>query len=372
MDLNDIRNIYLLGDLHLGIKNNSIEWFNTQRKFLIEWFIETIKKGGFNPDTDILIQLGDWHHIRESINIRIDNESEEIFETLSDMFKRGIYIVLGNHDVYYKDRTDINSLKKIPKLYPNIHIFEKPNILNINENSHKFLLAPWEHNVSKLSESIKKYKKGCDYLLCHADINEFSLNKWTKINGGLDREDLKYFKRIYSGHIHIRQSNGNMTYVGTPYQLDRGDFGNIKGFYKLNVKNDKLIESFIENTISPRFIKIEAKKMLNMNMNEISKEFDNNFIDILIDNNLAKIFPVNNFIDMIEKSGHKSIEFIPYSVENMEFNLDNLEQSYEYNIFEILSEYLKMRELSANLSNEVSIEFKSLYDKLNQSRINEV
>jgi UDP-2,3-diacylglucosamine pyrophosphatase LpxH len=369
MQLDGIRNIYLLGDLHLGIKNGSIEWFNIQRHFLINWFIDSIKKDGFDPDQDILIQLGDVNHIRESINTRIDNESEEIFEKLSNIFKKGVYILIGNHDIYYKDRTDINSLKKIPKLYKNIHILEKPEILIIN-GSHKFLMAPWEHDISILTDTIKKYKDKSDYLMCHADINEFSLNKWTKIQSGLNRTDLNSFKRIYAGHIHIRQSNNNITYIGTPYQLDRGDFGNVKGFYKLSIKGDELEETFIENTESPEFVKIDAKKMLNMNINEITEYFNDNFVEILIDNNMAKVFPINRFIELVENCGHRSLEFIPYALDELNLISDDLVYSYDYNMFEILNEYLKIREISADLTNRVSVEFKNLYDKINQNRNN--
>ena len=31
MKLNNVRKIFLVGDLHLGIKNNSIEWLQIQK-----------------------------------------------------------------------------------------------------------------------------------------------------------------------------------------------------------------------------------------------------------------------------------------------------------------------------------------------------
>ena len=83
MTINGIRNIYLLGDLHIGVKNGSIEWFNIQRDFLIDWFINEIEKDGFDPDLDILMQAGDWKHVRESTNVRISNLSLDIFTKLS-------------------------------------------------------------------------------------------------------------------------------------------------------------------------------------------------------------------------------------------------------------------------------------------------
>ena len=146
MELKNIRKIFLLGDLHIGTRNNSLEWFDIQRTFLIDWFIKSIKEQGFDPEYDILIQTGDLNHVRESTNIRISNNMLEIYDILVKTFKKGIHIILGNHDVYYKDRTDVHSLKEIDIRYKSIKIYEKPEVLMIN-SKHKILMYPWEYNI---------------------------------------------------------------------------------------------------------------------------------------------------------------------------------------------------------------------------------
>lgn len=363
MKLDGIRRIYLLGDLHIGIKNNSADWFNIQKQFIIDQFIAEIKANGFNPDTDILVQLGDWNHVRESTNVRISNELLDLFSILTDTFKRGIHIVLGNHDVYYKDRTDVHSLKEIGMIFNNVKIYEKPEILNIN-GVHKFLIMPWEQDREELTNKVKQFASMCDYMLCHADINDFKLNKWTKIENGIDRNVVKQFKHIYSGHIHIRQSGNNITYIGTPYQLDKGDYLNEKGYYMLEIEKDNIKESFNRNTISPVFLKIPAVDILNMNLYDISKLIDNNFVDILIDNDMAKVFPVSRFIDLLSNCNHRSIEFYPYSQNAQVNESTNLEVSYEYNMFEVLNEYLKLKEVPNHLAINVTTKFKKLYDDI--------
>lgn len=367
MNLDNIRNIYLLGDLHFGIRNNSNEWFDIQREFLIDWFIPKIIDEGFDPNLDIIIQAGDWNHVRESSNIRISNQSLEIFKILNNYFKRGVYIILGNHDVYYKDRTDVHSLKEIPLIYKNIHVYETPEIININ-NTHRILMLPWEHDVDQLSKKVSSNIGKADYIICHADIKEFRLNRFVKLEHGLDKLELRNFKKIYSGHIHIRQEMDNMTYLGTPYQLDRGDNGNIKGYYKLNVEGPEIIETFVENTISPKFEKYKADDLMNMKLSEVKSLFRNNFIDILIDSELATIFPINQFIELFNDCGHRSIEFYPYSSDTSKSNDIEVRDSYEYNVFDILSEYLKLREIPANLSNKVSIKFKEVYDEIKNTK----
>ena len=125
MILKNIRKIFVLGDLHLGIRNNSLEWSDIQINFLIDYFIKRIEDEGFDPETDILVQVGDWNHVRESTNVRIYKLSLKIAEVLTQKFKRGVFVILGNHDVYYKDRTDTHSLEGFDKIYPNAKIISK-------------------------------------------------------------------------------------------------------------------------------------------------------------------------------------------------------------------------------------------------------
>jgi metallophosphoesterase superfamily enzyme len=92
MKLDTVRKIFVLGDLHLGIRNNSIEWSEIQSQYLIDHFIKTIDEEGFNPETDILVQVGDWNHVRESTNVRIYKLSLKIADVLTKKFKRGLMI----------------------------------------------------------------------------------------------------------------------------------------------------------------------------------------------------------------------------------------------------------------------------------------
>ena len=362
MKLNGIRNIYILGDLHFGVKNNSIEQYEIQKDFLVNWFISEIKKDGFDPDKDILFQAGDWNHVRESTNNRVSNQLLEIFDILTLQFKKGIHIILGNHDVYYKDRNDIHSLKLIDLLYKGVKIYEKPEILEIN-NKHRFLMLPWEHNDEVITNIVKDHLKKVDYILCHSDIKNFKLNKFQRIEHGLNPLNLKDFKKIYSGHIHIRQSDKNITYLGTPYHLDRGDCGNTKGFYKLNVESNDIIEEFFENDYSPQYVKFNITDILELNIDSISKLFNNNFVDILIDSEMSKTFPLTNFIDLIENCGHRTIEFVPFT-NNKENNKSEivLDDNYEYNIFEILKIYLESRSTPRTISDRVIQVFTDAYN----------
>jgi UDP-2,3-diacylglucosamine pyrophosphatase LpxH len=364
--LKNIQKIFILGDLHLGIKNNSIEWSDIQSSYLINDFLNDIDSQGFNPDTDILVQVGDWNHVRESTNVRIYKLSLQIAEAFTKKFKRGVHVILGNHDVYYKDRTDTHSLEGFNKIYSNFHIYDKPSELLIG--SHKILMLPWIENLVDLKNKLSQYKSN-DFVFCHADVKGFSLNSFTKLEHGLEQKDIIPFKRIYSGHIHIRQEKGNVLYVGTPYEMDRGDFGNQKGYYILDVSGPTIKETFIPNKTSPQHLKINIIDLLNKNYLEISKLFKNNFIDILIESELVKIFPISQFTELVKDYGHRRLDFITYSKEKLKTRSEiEQETNYEYNVFTLLENRIKVSQFPDHISNQIFLKFKEIYDSLRNTK----
>lgn len=311
MTLTNIKNIILIGDLHFGIRNNSIEWFEIQRDFFMNFLYSSIESK-FNEDSDILILEGDIFHSRELLNIRILDEVRSLFFNLSKKFKRGIYILIGNHDTYYKDKNIVNSVSQLCDVSPNIHVIIEPTVLKINDD-HNFLLLPWVEDIKKIQSIIIDHQFSCDYIICHADISGFRFNKFITIDNGISQDLLVNYKYVFSGHIHIRQENNNIIYTGTPYQMDRGDYLNTKGYYTLNVENSTLSVEFTENTYSPTFKKFNLFDLLNLSISEICDLFNNSFVDILINSDIIQKIQIPALLEALNNCGHKKLEIIPYS-----------------------------------------------------------
>jgi len=364
--LENIRKIFVLGDLHLGVRNNSLEWSEIQSEFLLNFFIQKVDEEGFDPERDILVQVGDWNHVRESTNTRIYKVSLNIAKELSKKFKRGVYVILGNHDVYYKDRNDTHSLEGFDQIYPNFHVFVNPERFQIN--THKFLLMPWIEDSETLKSTVST-NSWADYIFCHADFKGAVLNKATKVMHGLDKDDILRFKRVYSGHIHIRQEKENLLYVGTPYEMDRGDRGNQKGFYVLEVSQNSVEEKFIANTFSPRYVKYDILDLLNLSLPEIEQLFKNNFVDISLESEFANRFPIARFTEMVKGFGQRRLDFISYSKEMAKTSSEvEIDSNYEYNIFKVLEEHLAVSNLPEHFSKQIFEKFKSVYDLLRNNK----
>jgi len=363
MKLDNIGKIFTLGDLHLGIRNNSIEWNEIQENFLLDFFLKKLEEQGFNPETDVLFQLGDVFHSRESINVRIQNKSFGLFKSLSKIFKRGIYIILGNHDVYYKDRNDINSVASLRYLADNIHVFENPTVLTIND-THNFLMLPWIDNDEKLTKIVHSYMGKSDYLMCHTDIKGLHFNRFVEVQDGINIGDLSRFKRVYSGHIHHRQELKNVLYTGTPYQMDRGDRDNTKGFYILDVSTPKIKETFVENTVSPIFVKYDVFDILNKNELEIEEIFKNNFVDIMIEMSFSNQFSVTRFLDILGNIKLRRIEFFTYLKDTSTLEMEFGEVSGDFNIFKIFDNYLDHRDYPIRMKENLRTNFFRIHKKV--------
>lgn len=228
--------IAVFSDLHLGIHGDSAQWHEIAINWA-KWVSSELDSRGIH---DIMF-CGDWHHNRTEISVNTLQVSAEILSIFS---KFNLIIIAGNHDVYFKNRTDVNSLS-IFKGRTNISIFE--TVHSFTHNNKVITLAPWNTSIESIPQS--------DYVFGHLEIDSFPMvpgklcEDGFKISNVLDKT-----KFAMSGHFHIRNEKffdrGKIVYVGNPFQMDFGDSGNDKGIYILNL--DNFWFDFIENPVSPK------------------------------------------------------------------------------------------------------------------------
>ena len=105
----------VLTDIHFGLKTNSVQ-HNEDCLNFVQWFCETAKAQG----CETCIMMGDWHNNRAAINVVTLNYSLQSVELLGQSFDR-VFFIPGNHDLYYRDKREINSMEYIRNI-PNINI----------------------------------------------------------------------------------------------------------------------------------------------------------------------------------------------------------------------------------------------------------
>lgn len=63
--------------------------------------------------------------------------------------------------------------------------------------------------------------------------------------GGIDKELFKKFQLVFSGHYHTRSNDGQVYYLGNPYQMYWNDVGDIRGFNVIDTETYEM--EFIQN-----------------------------------------------------------------------------------------------------------------------------
>lgn len=196
-------------DIHFGNKNNSKQ-HNRDCVDFVDWFIEQAKE----QNCETCIFLGDWHHHRSSVNVSTLNYSVENVAKLSKAFKQ-VYMITGNHDLYYREKRDYNSLP-YATLFDNVQLVNDQTLVQ-----DEVALVPWL--VGDEWKQISKTK--CRYMFGHFELPYFKMNAMVEMpdHGGLNAEYLQGPEYVFTGHFHKRQNKGNVHYLGSPFPHNYAD-----------------------------------------------------------------------------------------------------------------------------------------------------
>lgn len=214
----------LISDLHFGAKQNS-DVFLDKMCMCLDTFLEYVRAN----EIGAVVIAGDVFESKHVVNIKVMNKSIKFVEDLSGL-SLPVYMLLGNHDVYYTTQNNFNSLK----------IFrEFKNVFVIEDEPFSFgdiLLVPWVNDRDRFLESkvIEGHEQTC---IGHFDIKGFPMYNGAMLSeNGLPAEIFyRNFKQTFSGHFHTRSDKtydgyGRISFIGSPYQLTRSDKGDERGF----------------------------------------------------------------------------------------------------------------------------------------------
>ena len=200
----------ILTDIHFGLKSNSTT-HNEDCLNFVKWFITKAKEEG----CETCLMLGDWHNNRAAINIVTLNYSLTALELLGQAFDRVMFIP-GNHDLYYRDKRDIQSAQWARHI-PNVEI------VNDFYKEGGVSFVPW-----LVGDDHKKVQKiDAEYMFGHFELPSFYMNAMVQMPdvGEINRDHFKGVGHMFSGHFHKRQTNKNITYVGNCFPHNYADAG---------------------------------------------------------------------------------------------------------------------------------------------------
>lgn len=302
-----------ISDIHVGVHQNTTLWHD----IAIDWAVWLKKELQQKNIKDIVIS-GDLFHYRDEIAV---NTIQVVTKIMNIWKNFNIVILVGNHDSYYKDRVDVNSLS-ILSGWDNITIFD--NIEQIESFGKKITFCPWGVRPEELIKS--------DIMFGHFEIQSFKMNQFKVCTEGIKSADLlKHSPLVITGHFHLRDERkykkGTILYLGNPYQMDFGDVNGVKGYYILDIKNSSY--DFYENNISPQHKKITLSELVKHPgiTDEVKKMFSNNIVKLIIDLHISP--------DEIDLLLSKLSDLDPISINTdyeINFNKFGIEENEDINI----------------------------------------
>lgn len=318
------KNFVVLTDTHLGMKNHNQFWAD-----LTENLFNEIIDLCMTENIDTVIHLGDFFDSRKSLNVLTINKGIEICKKFNDN-NINLYIILGNHDQFYKHLPTPNSLCYLD-LIPSIHIVDtKPMELN------NYILVPWGYDITQLTQNTN--------ILGHFEINGFVTNSSGNIQEGsnLNISDLKKFNTVTSGHFHTPSKQSNISYIGSAFPMTFNDINSQRGYYLVENNDWK----FIEFTSAPKFVDIFS------NQNFAEKDVKNNIVRFIFVEDYSN---VNNdkLIQSVSDMNPREL-YINYNIitEDNELLLDSDEFDISDNS-EVIRDYIDKKEFPTYINKAV-------------------
>jgi len=329
--------IAIINDTHFGIRNDSFYFLNHCLDYFETVFFPYIEKHNIKE----IIHLGDFFDRRKYINF---NTLKEVRKRFLEKIPNGckFRIIIGNHDTYFKNTNEVNSLKELFRGYNDIILYDHPVEILIDDIQITF--CPWI-NQSNSAEYVNFIKNSnSNILMGHLEINGFEVINGVQHKEGIDKSVFDKFEMVLSGHFHIKQSKDNIHYLGSQYQLNFADAGVIKGFHVLDTSTREL--DYIEN----------ERRAFN-----IIRYDDSILGEELLEENYEKY--KNTFIKVIVRTKNKPIIFDKfinklYSIETQELTvIDDFAEKIENSEIDITQDTLSIinKEIDA-LNNDLNKE----------------
>ena len=271
-----MRKLLIFSDIHIHPHKRRVERLEDCLSVL-QWVFDQARSNGVKS----ILFGGDLFHDRQKIDVYTYQRTFEILKKNLETNDFELYVLLGNHDMWFNEDTSISSVTPLGSL-PGIRIIDKPTRILICGAFWDFI--PFTHDPILAVGNLSKMDGRMEYCIGHlaidgavlhgSSISDVSIEhdgEMVKVSTGL----FKDYKRVFLGHYHSEQRlEPNVEYVGSPLQLSFGEAFQEKHIILLDCANGN--QSYIDNDFSPRHLVLRPDEVG-------SHDLDKNFVRIVVD-----------------------------------------------------------------------------------------
>ena len=338
--------IACLTDTHWSARKSSRHLHDYFELFYKNIFFPTLEEQG----VEIVVHMGDAFDNRKSIDFwGLDWTRRVVLEPLR---KYEVHMIVGNHDIFLRNSTEINAPELLLKDYPNIKTYSSPTNTKVGGIDMTFI--PWicSENYDETLKVIKKSK--AKIAMGHLELQGFRVNKHLIMEEhGLDPNIFTKFQKVFSGHYHTRSDNGRIFYLGNPYEMYWTDVNDTRGFH---IFDTETLEHTPINNPYKLFYNIYYEDTPHQ-MFDVT-EYANKIVKVIV-RKKSKQKEFDKFIDKLYKVGIQDLKIVEnFDIqENEEFVIDE-----EENTISILNRYIDESECNFD-KNVIKGIFQDLYQQ---------
>lgn len=338
--------ISCLTDTHWTARKSSRHLHDYFELFYKNIFFPALEEQG----VEIVVHMGDAFDNRKSIDFwGLDWTRRVVLEPLR---KYEVHMIVGNHDIFLRNSTEINAPELLLKDYPNIKTYSSPTNTKVGGIDMTFI--PWicSENYDETLKVIKKSKS--KIAMGHLELQGFRVNKHLIMEEhGLDPNIFTKFQKVFSGHYHTRSDNGRIFYLGNPYEMYWTDVNDTRGFH---IFDTETFEHTPINNPYKLFYNIYYEDTPHQ-MFDVT-EYVNKIVKVIV-RKKSKQKEFDKFIDKLYKVGIQDLKIVEnFDIqENEDFVIDE-----EENTISILNRYIDESECNFD-KNVIKGIFQDLYQQ---------
>ena len=304
----------VIGDLHFGEKNDSDEFNNDVLDFLGYASDYAMGKG-----VTKCCQVGDYYHQRHKINVSTLNYGIVGASILMESFgKENVYVLAGNHCLYYRDRLDMSSLAAIA---PYVTVIDKPTSVS------SILMTPWIVDAEQW-DGIVNAAASHRFLFAHLELKGFKMNENYVMEHGHSHKELRDYEKVITGHYHTFQEKENIIYTGTPYPISMNEANQDHYFFIFDDDSGELEKVVYDEikVVSIPYDQIEQLEGLDPTKTTVRIEFPDDLEDESLITEVQGILSDMKFSEVkIKYRGEKAKQIAEADVGEIE-EVDNIDE----------------------------------------------
>jgi DNA repair exonuclease SbcCD nuclease subunit len=204
----------IVGDPHIQIQKLD------EGKRALSEIVRLVRK--LRPRT--LLILGDAFHTMAVIRSEVLSAWGQFFSEIEDVAGgTRILILVGNHDMAGPNG-GTHSME-VFKAFPGVAVIDSPYL-----EADGIAYFPFMRDKGQFEAECLKLPPGT-ILFCHQSFDGAQFENGFYDPHGASTAAADHLGHVISGHVHRRQQVKNITYPGTPYQMNFADAGESKGIF---------------------------------------------------------------------------------------------------------------------------------------------